>query len=155
MTYGTKKENDMKIGFTGTREGMTRLQRAFVIRAVGMCHVNEVHHGGCVGADEDFHRLSLVLNIPVHVHFGCNSQGKTPSKMEETTNVKGKTIKVYEPRPYLKRDKTIVDNVEMLIATPKGHKEELRSGTWATIRYAKKKNKKILIVYPDGTYYTN
>ena len=145
----------MKIGFTGTRNGMTNLQRSFVVRAVGRCHVNEVHHGGCVGADEDFHRIALLLKLNTHVHFGCNSQGNSPSRMEETTEVKGLAIKVYDPAPYLTRDKHIVDVVDMLIATPKGFKEELRSGTWATIRYAKKKHKKILIVYPDGTYYVN
>ena len=29
--------------------------------------------------------------------------------------------------------------------------EILRSGTWATIRYARKKSKKVMLIFPDGT----
>ena len=45
----------------------------------------------------------------------------------------------------------IVDESDFLIGTPKGFCEELRSGTWSTIRYARKKGMEITIVYPDGS----
>jgi hypothetical protein len=38
-----------------------------------------------------------------------------------------------------------------MIATPKGFTEEARGGTWFTIRYARSKNKPLIIVYPDGS----
>jgi hypothetical protein len=44
---------------------------------------------------------------------------------------------VLTPRPYLVRNRHIVDASSVLIATPKGD-EELRSGTWSTVRYARK-----------------
>ena len=53
--------------------------------------------------------------------------------------------------PPLVRNHKIVGAVHLLIATPKTDKEELRSGTWATIRYAKKVRLSTCIVYPDGT----
>lgn len=54
-------------------------------------------------------------------------------------------------KPYLQRNKDIVDETDVLIATPKGNEEELRSGVWATIRYARKQKKKIVIIFPDGS----
>ena len=45
-----------------------------------------------------------------------------------------------------------MDNSDILIATPKEKEEQLRSGTWATIRYAKKTKKIVFLVYPDGKY---
>jgi hypothetical protein len=38
----------------------------------------------------------------------------------------------------------------ILIATPKEEDKQLRSDTWATVWYANKKNKKVLIIYPSG-----
>lgn len=58
-----------------------------------------------------------------------------------------------EPLPYLARNCVIVDEADILLACPKGP-EEQRSGTWATVRYARKQNKRIVIVYPDGTITT-
>ena len=43
----------------------------------------------------------------------------------------------------------LVDACEVLLATPKGP-EKLRSGTWATVRYARKVGKRIVIIEPDG-----
>lgn len=126
---------------------MTPIQRAFVLRAVGVCQPKEVHHGACEGADYNFHTIAMLLRIPVVVHPGINKQGKCFSRAE-CPNAK----EVKPEKFYLDRDKDIVDAVDMMIATPKSHVEELRSGTWATIRYARKRQKDLLIVYPDGTY---
>jgi hypothetical protein len=44
-----------------------------------------------------------------------------------------------EEKPYLERNLNIVKNSSILIACPiDKNKEELRSGTWSTIRQAKK-----------------
>jgi predicted Rossmann fold nucleotide-binding protein DprA/Smf involved in DNA uptake len=50
-----------------------------------------------------------------------------------------------QPKSYLERNKDIVNSCEQLIACPLTQEEELRSGTWATIRYARKTNKHILL----------
>jgi len=55
------------------------------------------------------------------------------------------------PKPYLERNHNIVDESELLIACPKSKEEELRSGTWATVRYARKKGVRIILIYPDGS----
>ena len=60
--------------------------------------------------------------------------------------------KILQEKEYLVRNHNIVDSTDMLIGCPKEMQEQLRSGTLATIRYAKKKNKKIIIIFPNGTY---
>lgn len=58
---------------------------------------------------------------------------------------------VHEPRPPLERNRDVVDASDVLLACPGGMAEEQRSGTWATIRYARKAGKPVVIVWPDGT----
>lgn len=62
---------------------------------------------------------------------------------------KGDVIK--EEKEYIKRNHNIVDESDMLVAFPSTKSEILRSGTWATIRYARKQNKLVLIIFPDGS----
>ncbi len=55
-----------------------------------------------------------------------------------------------KPKPYLKRNHDIVDESDILIGFPSSEEERLRSGTWATVRYARKTGKRIYIIFPDG-----
>lgn len=55
-----------------------------------------------------------------------------------------------EPRPFIVRNHDIVDLTDWLLATPKGD-EVVRSGTWATVRYARRIDHPVVIVYPDGS----
>lgn len=45
------------IGFTGTRRGMTRLQKQMIETFLVMHSPKEAHHGDCVGSDALFHRI--------------------------------------------------------------------------------------------------
>jgi predicted Rossmann fold nucleotide-binding protein DprA/Smf involved in DNA uptake len=58
--------------------------------------------------------------------------------------------RIYVPRPYLVRNRDIVDVCNLLLATPGGTVEQLRSGTWATIRYARRIGRPVWIVFPNG-----
>lgn len=53
-------------------------------------------------------------------------------------------------RPPLERNRTIVDECEVLVACPAGP-EVTRSGTWSTIRYARRIGRPVVIIYPDGS----
>ena len=53
---------------------------------------------------------------------------------------------VKEPQPYLQRNHNIVNECDMLVAFPSTSNEVLRSGTWSTIRYAKKAKKPVEII---------
>lgn len=134
-----------KVGFTGTRAGMTDLQKAVTIGLLSKNHVEIAHHGGCVGADIDFDYIcyhNRPRNIITVVH---------PSNLK---NQQGKwffTPYVKSEKPPLERNRDIVDESDFLIATPRESQEVLRSGTWATIRYARRQKKHAYIVYPSGT----
>lgn len=134
----------MKIGFTGTREGMTRMQKAQVAALLRKYRPTEIHHGGCKGADEEFDNMCHGLasnSLFVVVH---------PSSLKGWRGTWGPG-RVLDERPPLERNHDIVDATELIIATPKGMHEVLRSGTWSCVRYARSKRKDIYIVWPDGS----
>lgn len=142
----------MIIGFTGTRIGMTYRQKHvvegilydfFEVTQDAMCDdpdwTFEFHHGDCVGADEQFHNMVF-------------EWGKVIIHPPEFKSMRAfcKSDYILPPKPYLERNHDIVDASELMIATPKESEEILRSGTWATVRYARKKKKIVIVVYPDG-----
>lgn len=99
-----------------------------------------LHHGDCVGSDYQAHALAREMGhfVVIHPPLDDKLRAFAVADLER------------QPKPYLDRNKDVVDETEILVATPKTRVEELRSGTWATIRYAKKQGKPIIIIYPDG-----
>ena len=134
----------MKIGFTGTQKGMTDEQKLTVMKLLKNRPAGselELHSGDCIGADKDFVDIldwSLFTTKIGHIPDNDSKRAFCKYNTERT------------PKPYLVRNHDIVDESDILIATPGEFKEQLRSGTWATIRYAQKKGKKIVIVWPNG-----
>jgi len=53
---------------------------------------------------------------------------------------------MYEALPYLERNREIVNQSAVIIAAPRFMAEEVRSGTWMTIRYARKLDRPITIL---------
>ena len=139
-SIAAKKGHRGSVGFTGTSKGMTEKQEKEVSHLLTKLKKDhtELHHGDCIGADAQAHKLAKCAKMKVVKHPPINPKARAFSKG-------GKTL---PEKDYLKRNRDIVDAADILIATPKGKKEEIRSGTWATIRYAKKKKKKIKIIYP-------
>ena len=133
----------MKIGFTGTQKGMSDVQKEAFFKLINKYKPEEFHHGDCIGADSDADNIIRKLNI-TQIHTIIHP----PNSSTKRSYCSSQFIR--EPKPYLERNKDIVNETDLLIACPKGIKEELRGGTWATIRYAKKVGKKIIIIYPDG-----
>ncbi|MBA7517324.1 hypothetical protein ES705_09377 [subsurface metagenome] len=129
----------MKVGFTGTQSGMTEQQKTELTRSILLLCPSEFHHGDCIGADEEAHEIANRLSLPIYIH---------PPKISTKRAFTNGYIS-YPPKPYLKRNHDIVDSVYILIACPKG-KEVLRSGTWATIRYAILRKIRTIIIYPNG-----
>ena len=137
------------LGFTGTKMGMTDEQRVRVIWLLKEFEPKNVHHGDCIGADAEFHELAgLRREIVRHVH--------PPIERKYAANVlmRDKDI-LYSEKSYHKRNHDIVDACTVLLATPGQTIELLRSGTWSTVRYAKKlvDRPRIVIVRPNGTHY--
>ena len=102
------------------------------------------HHGLCIGADTDFHNICRWFGVPIIGHPPINESKMTKFDPEEFAYL-------WTPKEYLDRNADIVDCSTSLIATPAEYVEQLRSGTWSTIRKAKKKGIRGIIVYPDGS----
>lgn len=135
------------LGFTGTREGMTDRQQRSVYTLVLMLDPWNVHHGDCVGADDQMDQIAVELGIGVCVHPPLDPKHRAWCD----TRPHDADFLLYEPRPYLNRNHAIVTDTEGLIATPKTMVETKRSGTWATIRYALRHEGPVWIVRPDGS----
>jgi hypothetical protein len=130
----------LRIGFTGTRQGMTAGQER-VLRSLLTSHTGAVlHHGDCIGADAQAHDVAVSLGLDVVIH----------PPLVETQRAWKKALHVRKPRPYLERNKDIVRETEMVIATPAEAFEQLRSGTWSTVRFARKQGRAIWIIQPEG-----
>lgn len=130
----------MKMGFTGTQRGMTAKQLREFREMLHYGMPVEFHHGDCIGADEEAHNSVMIHSWPctIYIHPPC-----IPSKR---AFCQGAVI--LEPRPYLERNHSIVDHCDVLVAAPKESTEQLRSGTWATVRYARKVGKHVRIIFP-------
>lgn len=121
----------LKIGFTGTRQGMSKAQLdqfevlMRVLQSAGRVSSApfEFHHGNADGADTQARYTAVVLfdfeDVPHEI-----KRGDSP----------------------LVRDREIANVCDILIAAPLTDKEELRSGTWATVRYARDAGKPVIML---------
>lgn len=130
----------MILGFTGTQEGMTVLQKAMFVGVLSRLCPVQFHHGDCIGADADAHAL-------VRKHAPkCFIVIHQPDDDSKRAWCDGH--KVIPPKPYLIRNRAIVGCCDELAAAPRSRVEELRSGTWSTIRAARRSGKPIHMVWP-------
>lgn len=100
--------------------------------------ITELHHGDCIGADEEAHQLTALYTV---IHPPENPAMRAWCTGDETRH----------PRPYKDRNYDIVDDTDVLIATPSHPNEILQSGTWQTIRHARKTGKPVVVINPDGS----
>ena len=134
----------MKVGFTGTREGMIREQKRRLVIMLLSWNPAEVHHGCCVGSDQQANTIAReALSIP--------TVGHPPTCPDWRMSDYGYACNEVRPeKPYVARDHDIVDETDCLLAAPKTDTEELRSGTWLTVRYAVKQGKRVFLILPSG-----
>jgi hypothetical protein len=137
----------LRIGFTGTRLGMTEAQQNAVKVLLRQLFpaASAVHQGCCVGADEQFAWLVSEL----HPYMDIKGW---PSTIDHLVSRKACMCcdEIHQPQPALVRNRCIVDAVDVLIAAPAEAVEQVRGGTWSTVRYARKQGKHIYLVLPDG-----
>ena len=108
-------------------------------RDTGYTHLN---HGDCVGADQIAHNIAIELGFEIVIY--------PPSKTKYRANCKGVNVTIRPVASYRDRNQAIVNNGDVLLVLPKHNHEQHRSGTWMTVRMARKVNVSILICYPDG-----
>lgn len=141
----------MKIGFTGSREGGTPLTFGVFNSLLldQFADAVEFHHGCCVGWDEQACLLVgyCVRRNPVFLRIG--HPGDSPLLISDLAKANSEVV--LPSKKNLSRNRDIVNACDWLIACPRTQAEEQRSGTWATIRYARKTGRRITIINPDGT----
>lgn len=123
---------------------MTPNQRRGVGRLISELPVLEAWHGDCIGADAEFHALCQQRGIKLCL---------APSTDESQRAFRSGYVEIREPAPPLERNHWLASVCTVLIAAPAQEREVLRSGTWATIRYARKLQKRIYLVSPAGAIY--
>lgn len=134
----------MVVGFTGTRKGMSdaQLRQAGLVlsllRSDAAGTRNEFHFGGALGADREALRIARMLNYQIHWH-PCPGV-----VIEDDARAMGEIV--YEVFPPLRRDRDIVVMCRVLVAAPETDREVQRSGTWATVRYARRAVKPVVML---------
>lgn len=134
-----------RLGFTGTQKGLTVSQKdslTNVLDSFLKLGYTWMHNGDCIGADEQAANIWLELGGALHLHPPTNDSKRAFLSFFDDGS---------PPQPYRERNQAIVDAADRLVACPAGMTEELRSGTWMTIRMARKRGIVITIVWPDGS----
>jgi hypothetical protein len=132
----------MKIGFTGTRKFLSVVRRESLRNYLENLQKTttlplEFHYGDCIGMDAIAFEVARDLGIKTICHPPLGERYRAFTEADV----------ILSEKEYIARNHDIVDICDMLIAMPKNpEKEELRSGTWATIRYCTKIGKTVYII---------
>ena len=131
----------MIVGFTGTRQGMTKEQARKVFELLKELNGTAFHHGNCVGSDEAAAAIAMGLGYVTIAHLGDIPELQSTFESEIVFGISDN----------LERNKVIVDSADTMIATPAQTTEVKRgSGTWQAIRYARKTKTPLHIIWPNG-----
>ena len=140
---------ETSVGFTGTgHQPLTPKQREGLRRALQHWYdqgFETFHHGDCIYADEEAHNLAYEIGFNIEIHPPLNDAKR--AHMARKTN-DPERVKLHLEKDYIPRNRDIVDATWVLVACPKERFNVLRSGTWATVRYARKLGRVLEIIYP-------
>ncbi len=128
----------MIIGVTATQQGLTDRQKYLVREELLALGATELHHGDCTGGDADIHAIAVELDLYIVIHPPRNESKRAFCDAHETRRA----------LDYLDRNKNIVLESDKLLGCPRYNREELRSGTWSTIRFARKIGTPYLVILP-------
>lgn len=138
----------MIIGFTGTRSGMNAHQLLELHDLVSELDVAERNlvgiHGGCIGADAEFHQVCQRFGWNTEVYPGVFA--KRPDDMSFRADIEAEVV--HEPATHFQRNRKIVDRCDLLIACPYS-RDSSKGGTWYTINYARKRDKRNVVIFRD------
>ena len=154
--------DSLHVGITGTRHLLTVPQHAALSQAL-LSVVPEgaepaLHHGVCTGADESAHRIARAEEPPWRVcgHPGHGADGKSPwrSREAEAALMLADDCVLHPSRRYHLRNRDISAACSVLVACPaypENDPRSARSGTWQTVRDARSRQRRVILVWPDGS----
>lgn len=135
-------------GFTGTRAGMRPFQFGMVRRVLSEGQPLVFLHGGAVGSDFEAHGIWRELCPDTLANVWPADEKRALQFL------KSPRVKIEPVMPPLDRNVEIVKRSDMMIATPHSEKEEIRAGTWHTIRQALRIGCPTLIIWPFSSRMT-
>lgn len=138
----------MIVGTTGTSRGPTPAQHDTFKELVARLPISRFVHGGCVGWDTLAHYAVRRAHpkIPIEI-FPSDLHG-----MQGTcVTIPMGNCEIHVEMPPLDRNRLMTQWIYGLIAVPRTDEEQIRSGTWATIRYAREIGLPIYIIRRNGS----
>ena len=133
------------IGATSTREGLAKSQFSSIHSWLfeSSSSIGKLHHGVCIGGDEEINDMARMLDIWTTGHPPTNTMYMSRCIVDE----------MLEPKDFLNRDRDIVNVSRALLVAPKQNerpKTTRGSGTWYTHDYAVGHEVPTIIFWPDG-----
>lgn len=139
----TKAGKPRHVGFTGSSRPLPQVQVASVREVLSYLMTSGyqwLHHGDCVNGDTEAHMIAVAL--------GMSTWGHPPDIGAKRAYC---ACNMLEPElPYLTRNHALVRATVALVAAPGQPCQVARSGTWATVRYARKLARPLYLVLPSG-----
>lgn len=128
-------------GYTGTQQGMNKRQKRIFAEKIVQMAPTEFHHGDCIGGDEEAHyivqealpKCRIIIHPPIYESKRAFCKG---------------AHQILPAKDYLDRNHDIVNASTKMFVTPYEDEEQLRSGTWATYRFARKTSKPFELILP-------
>ena len=141
----------VRAAVTGSREGMSAKQLDALYDLLASTRLSEFRFGCCRGADTEALWAWVSLGDGVgHAHPA------TMNPAWDALNVRIPTddeldmlgITLHQPEHPLARNRTMVDNADVVWAFPLTTDAQHGSGTWATVHYARSKGVPVTVVLP-------
>lgn len=152
--------NDEILGITATRKGI-RFAQAEAFKKIFLSILpTQLHHGACVGGDEDAvlcadqiwrdDKVAFPIIIVAHPGKSASDSGsERPNRSE--ISIANSNI-VFPEKGYFARNRDIVNASTVMIAFPPCKPMPKSGGTTYTYNYAIKQGKPTWIAWPDGSY---
>lgn len=135
-----KTRRNIAIAFSGSRNGMTPLQHSATERLLRKLNGRYLFHGDCVGADSAAHDIGVSLGYIIKIYPPSNPKLRAFRRGDSCA----------KPKPYLERNRNMIDDADILVAAPRLIDTGQRSGTLYCIRYANRKSKPVFIIELSG-----
>jgi hypothetical protein len=137
----------IEVGVTATRRGLNSHQLGNIYRWIlaDKKRIRKLHHGMCVGGDEEINDAARSLGIYTVGHPPTDTRYLSTCVVDEE----------WEPEEYLTRNRIIVNNTSELLVAPyqDEHPASIRgSGTWYTHDYAKDQKHRVVVFWPTKPF---
>lgn len=143
--YSPPAGNAVTLSFTGTWRGMTASQQELLRELLLELRPTLFVHGACIGADDEADRIAVSLGIPREVYPSDREDKRVP---DAVLLARSPALTLHAAVPPLARNPFIVRRGDTLAAAPRQPREITRSGTWTTVRLARKAGRPVYLLLP-------